>query len=150
MQLPHGATKYLQLMGIAAFVISCIAVLISLWAGWNAFLSRRAAQTSAEAADVTVKERRFRWSVTRCDDQEFTVRNEGTVTALDVSITAGAMREKALRDADRLDLGPGEAVNFVALGAWGSPVLDFIINWTPNLPDAKRRTWTEPCPPKAK
>lgn len=128
------------------FGLSALAFLISIWAGWNAHLSRQASQRSAEAAEQTVRERRFKWSVTRLSRDLHTVRNEGTVTALDVSITTGARNEAAGRTGEPLNLRPGEAVNFEVLQMFQEKLHDFVIEWTPDLPDAHRETWVEPWP----
>lgn len=128
------------------FGISALAFSISIWAGWNAHLSRKASQRSADAAEQTIRERRFKWSATRLDKNETTIRNEGTVTALNVCITVGAEHESVMREGKPLNLRPGEAVNFVVIQLFQERLHDFVIEWTPDLPDADRETWVEPWP----
>jgi hypothetical protein len=128
------------------FGLSVLAFSISLWAGWNAHLSRQASQRSADAAEQTIRERRFKWSVTRISESTSTIRNEGTVTALDVSATTGAEIEHVLRDDGPISLRPGEAFNIDIQQLWGEVPHDFVIEWTPDLPDAERQTWVEPWP----
>lgn len=129
-----------------ALVVSLCALAVSVWSAYSSQGSKKEARRSADAAETTVKERRYAWSVRQPKDGEYIVRNTGTVGALNVVFETGAYQQKVLRDEEPLNIRSGEAVALVAHGVYQKPVIDIKISWNPADDEAVTLEWMEPAP----
>lgn len=129
-----------------ALVVAVCALAVSAWSAYSSHGSKKEAKRSADAAQRTVDERRYSWSVRQPKDGEYIVRNTGTVGALNVHIETGGFHQKVLRDDDPLNIRPGEAVLLVAHGAYQKPVIDIKISWNPTDDETVTLEWLEPAP----
>lgn len=129
-----------------ALVVAMCALAVSAWSAYSSHGSKKEAKRSADAAQRTVDERRYSWSVRQPKDGEYIVRNTGTVGALNVHIETGAAHQVVLRDDEPLNIRPGEAVWLVSRGAYQEPVFDFKISWNPTDDETVTLEWLEPAP----
>lgn len=129
-----------------ALVVSLCALAVSVWSAYSSQGSKKEAKRSADAAETTVKERRYAWSVRQPKDGEYIVRNTGTVGALNVVFETGAYQQKVLRDEEPLNIRSGEAVTLIAHGAFQKPVIDIKISWNPTDDEKVTLEWLEPAP----
>lgn len=129
-----------------AFGASLVALGLSGWSAYSTFGAKKEAKRSADAAQRTVDERRYAWSVRQPKDGEYIVRNTGTVGALNVRFETGAIRQIILRDEEPLNIRPGEAVSLIAHGAYQQPVIDIKISWNPTDDEKVTHEWLEPVP----
>ena len=147
-------------LAVIALVVSGlsagVAVLSVVYARQSAkasVVSADAATRSADLAEVVEKGRHHGWRIeprTSGPFTSYTLRNVGTVDALDVKLK-GSYLKLEFRRRDDQDNGPvhiaaGQARLFSARQAYTKRGGSIDITWTPDLPDAVPMTWTEVPP----
>ena len=139
---------------LAAFVVSVVSVLIALGSVWYARQSAKAATKSADLAEVVEAGRHYGWRLEARTNEAirgFTLRNVGTVNALDVKLSGDYLMLEFHGVQDKaapVAIAAGQARLFSVAQASGNKGGDIAITWTPDLPDAEPLTWTE-TPPMA-
>lgn len=147
---------------MAALVVSVVSVGIAVWSVVYARRSANASVQSAEAstrsadlAEVVERGRHFGWRIearTNASLRNYTLRNVGTVDALDVTLTGPYFNIQFRRSEDHDDsvvnIAAGQARLFSVKQAYRDRGGEIHITWTPDLPDAVPMTWTE-VPPLA-
>ena len=88
-----------------------------------------------------------RWSLRNEHRSRYVLENLGDVTAEDVEITAH--KSLALLDVHRADVGPKEAISFIAAPSMATMDRTITVQWTDG-DQGERRTWKYPLPPEAR
>lgn len=149
-------------LAVIALVVSGLSVIVAVGSVIYARRSANASVQSAEAstrsadlAEVVERGRHHGWRIearTNASLRNYTLRNVGTVDALDVTLTGPYFRIRFHRSEDDDDsvvnIAAGQARLFSVMQAHGDRGGEIHITWTPDLPDAVPMTWTE-VPPLA-
>lgn len=140
-------------MDIAAFVVSCLAVVCAAGAVWYARGQKHAADRAATAAEkaastaIAAEERQQRaeersrvlWSLTNVNKSKYVLAHEGTDPAYGVHVDAGELLTRGPTEFDRFP--PGHSESYLLSRAFGMSTDRIIVTWhhSQDLSDDQRR-----------
>lgn len=88
---------------------------------------------------------RVEWSMTHHQGETYLLQNTGRAIASAVAVSAAPESHMIFREPDVSDLGPGEALTFIAARSMATSDSTMTVTWRE---EGRERSWRYPLPPR--
>lgn len=88
---------------------------------------------------------RVEWNMTHHEGDSYLLQNTGSATASAVAVSAAPESHMIFREPDVSDLGPGEALTFIAARSMATSDSTMSVTW---MEKGQERSWRYPLPPR--